>query len=292
MKQAAFLGDVHAAVRPIVSSGLLSSHPLLLQYRLQQTQAGRSDNRSREEEGLDGGEPGRKDFERFKGARVPLNAWQQAAVAVGSAVGALMNPARADLVAALGETTGAPAFQNLLDRMKKSPEGREILMDRPRVISTSVGHAWDMPANTFGAAYAQFMGSRNFSPDDRPPVRFLESEELAYVATRAREVHDFWHVLFNCPTSVVGELALKMVEFQQTLLPMCFLSVVGAPWRLKPEQRSVLFGHYGPWALKAGQSATDLICIYYEKHLGEDLDGLRQKWGIIPAPPRPKKTVS
>jgi ubiquinone biosynthesis protein COQ4 len=45
-------------------------------------------------------------------------------VAVGSAVGALMNPARADLVAALGETTGAPAFQNLLDRMKKSPEGR------------------------------------------------------------------------------------------------------------------------------------------------------------------------
>lgn len=124
MKQAAFLGDVHAAVRPIVSSGLLSSHPLLQQYRLQQTQAGRSDNRSREEEGLDDGEAGRKNFERFMGARVPLNAWQQAAVAVGSAVGALMNPARADLVAALGETTGAPAFQNLLDRMKKSPEGR------------------------------------------------------------------------------------------------------------------------------------------------------------------------
>jgi ubiquinone biosynthesis protein COQ4 len=48
-----------------------------------------------------------------------------------------------------------------------------------------------MPANTFGAAYAQFMGSRNFSPDDRPPVRFLESEELAYVATRAREVISF-----------------------------------------------------------------------------------------------------
>ncbi len=68
---------------------------------------------------------------------------------------------------------------------------QEILMDRPRVISTSVGHAWDMPANTFGAAYAQFMGSRNFSPDDRPPVRFLESEELAYVATRAREVISF-----------------------------------------------------------------------------------------------------
>nr|ABK21689.1 unknown [Picea sitchensis] len=61
----------------------------------------------------------------FEGqARVPLKGWQQAAVAVGSALGALMNPARADLIAALGETTGKLAFQNLLDRMKKSHEGR------------------------------------------------------------------------------------------------------------------------------------------------------------------------
>ena len=105
------------------------------------------------------------------------------------------------------------------------------------------------------------------------------------------QVHDFWHVLFNCPTSVTGELALKMVEFQQTLLPMCFLSVAGASWRLKPEQRSVLFGHYGPWAMRAGRSARDLMCIYYEKHLHENLDDVRRKWGIIPAPPRPKKKV-
>jgi Coenzyme Q (ubiquinone) biosynthesis protein Coq4 len=32
----------------------------------------------------------------------PLNAWQRAAVAVGSAFGALASPERADLVAALG----------------------------------------------------------------------------------------------------------------------------------------------------------------------------------------------
>lgn len=49
----------------------------------------------------------------------------------------------------------------------------------------------------------------------RPPVRFLDDEELAYVATRAREVHDFWHVLFGCHTNNFGELALKAVEFVQ-----------------------------------------------------------------------------
>lgn len=58
------------------------------------------------------------------GARVKLKGWQQAAVAVGSAVGALLDPRRADLIAALGETTGKPAFERVLERMKKSPEGR------------------------------------------------------------------------------------------------------------------------------------------------------------------------
>jgi ubiquinone biosynthesis protein Coq4 len=46
-------------------------------------------------------------------------------------------------------------------------------------------------------------------------VRFVDDEELAYIAVRSREVHDFWHVLFDCPTTVTGELALKMVEWVQ-----------------------------------------------------------------------------
>lgn len=41
---------------------------------------------------------------------------------------------------------------------------------------------------TFGAAYTEFMGSRGFSADERPPVRFVDDAELAYVAARAREV--------------------------------------------------------------------------------------------------------
>ena len=63
-----------------------------------------------------------------EGARIRLNGWQQAAVAVGSAVGALLDPRRADLIAALGETTGKPAFEKTLERMKRSPEGRVRLL--------------------------------------------------------------------------------------------------------------------------------------------------------------------
>ncbi len=83
-------------------------------------------------------------------------------------------------------------------------------------------------------------------------VRFVDNEELAYVATRYREVHDFWHVIFDCPTSILGELSLKTLEYQQTGLPMCALSVLGGQLKLNHTDRRILFGHYIPWALRAG----------------------------------------
>jgi ubiquinone biosynthesis protein COQ4 len=62
------------------------------------------------------------------GGTIKLKTWQQAAVALGSAVGALLDPRRADLIAALGETTGKPAFERVLQRMKSSPEGRSVIV--------------------------------------------------------------------------------------------------------------------------------------------------------------------
>lgn len=44
--------------------------------------------------------------EQLYPTHVPLSALGKLAVAAGSAVGAVLNPARADLVAAVGETTG------------------------------------------------------------------------------------------------------------------------------------------------------------------------------------------
>ena len=43
----------------------------------------------------------------------------------------------------------------------------------------------------------------------------MDDRELAYVALRNRQVHDLWHVVFGCPTTVAGELGLKALEFVQ-----------------------------------------------------------------------------
>ncbi|CAL9174553.1 unnamed protein product [Musa hybrid cultivar] len=112
----------------------------------------------------------------------------------------------------------------------------------------------------------------------------MDTDELAYVATRAREVHDFWHVLFGLPTNLISESALKVIEFEQMFVPMCALSVVGASSRFSRKQRALFFQHYLPWAVKAGVACTDLMSVYYEKHFHENLEDVRRKWGIIPCP--------
>lgn len=71
--------------------------------------------------------------------------------------------------------------------MLQNPEGQRVLRERPRVTDETLEMCWNLPDGTFGKAYAQFMGVRRFSPEERPPVRFVDDPELAYVATRYRE---------------------------------------------------------------------------------------------------------
>lgn len=52
----------------------------------------------------------------------------------------------------------------------------------------------------------------------------------------------------------------------QTGMPMTALSVMGASWRLKSQDRSRLINELLPWAVQAGSRSADLMCLYYEKH--------------------------
>lgn len=206
-------------------------------------------------------------------------------IAASSAIGALRDPTRADLVAALGETTAAFTLEQMHTRMRNSPVGRDILKDRPRINQNTLATAQKCPPHSFGSHYASFMAQRGFDPDERSPVKYIHGkEELAYVMQRSREVHDFWHVLFGCPTTLLGELQLKALEFTQTGLPMCALSVLGAQVRLNEEDRRLLWQYYIPWATRAGLKSHDLMNIYYEQHLHEDMSTFRARFGIIPAP--------
>lgn len=66
------------------------------------------------------------------------------------------------------------------------------------------------------------------------------------------------------------------------------------PFAHPPLPRGPLTPHaqvYLPWAARTGLRCADLMCIYYERHLDEDLDELRCRWRVVPAPPPPLHLV-
>ena len=47
---------------------------------------------------------------------------------------------------------------------------------------------------------------------------------------------------------------------------MAALSILGAQWRLKSNERAFLLAELLPWAVQAGTRCADLMCLDYEQH--------------------------
>ncbi|CAM9306131.1 unnamed protein product, partial [Scytosiphon promiscuus] len=233
------------------------------------------------------------------GGHQPTSPLQRTAMAGWAAVTALMEPERADMVAALGEVTGRMALERLYRSMLADPEGREILRARPVINEGTVDLAAlaALPEGTFGKSYSNFMEGNKFSPDSRSPVQYVDDPDLAYVMRRYREVHDLWHVLSGLPPTVEGELALKWFELVQTGLPVCALGAVVGPLALpqaggsgsvsggKRGSREVLARTYVPWAIRAGRRARKpLVCVWYERRWEQPLEQVRRELGVEAAP--------
>lgn len=63
------------------------------------------------------------------------------------------------MIACLGETTGIEVLQKTLQLMKDSPEGSQILAERPRINSEAIdlNALGKLPNDTFGHAYKKFL---------------------------------------------------------------------------------------------------------------------------------------
>ncbi|KAH8149193.1 uncharacterized protein LAJ45_06732 [Morchella importuna] len=198
---------------------------------------------------------------------IPLTTPERALLAVGSAVGSLLNPRRGDLIAALGEATATPYFiYRLRDAMLADPTGRRILRDRPRITE-----------------YAAWLDKEGVSPDTRSQVRYIDDPECAYIMQRYRESHDFYHALTGLPIIVEGEIALKAFEFFNTLIPMTGLSMF-AFVRLKRSEQARILNTYFPWAVRNGLLAREVINIYWEEELLTSVVALRERIGIEKPP--------
>ncbi|KAK7756647.1 Ubiquinone biosynthesis protein [Diatrype stigma] len=218
---------------------------------------------------------------------VPLTGIERACLALGSGVLSFLDPRRGDLIAVVGETTASPYFLERLRRaMLSSPSGRRILRERPRITSTSLDLPYlrTLAPGTLGAVYAAWLDREGVTPDTRAAVRYVDGgAEAAYVMQRYRESHDFLHALTGLPTVREGEVALKAFEFANTLLPMTGLATLAVA-TLKPAERARFWAVYGPWAVRNGLRADEVINVYWEREMETDVAELRARLGIE-APP-------
>ncbi|GJZ53515.1 ubiquinone biosynthesis protein COQ4 homolog, mitochondrial-like protein, partial [Tanacetum coccineum] len=68
-------------------------------------------------------------------------------------------------------------------------------------------------------------------------------------------------------------LALKVIEFEQMLLPVCFMSVIGGTERFSDKQRSLFYQHYYPWAVPVDGGEDNAI-------FGKNGGALEETWLI------------
>ena len=76
---------------------------------------------------------------------------------------------------------------------------------------------------------------------------------------------------------------MKAFEFANTLLPMTGLSI-GSVATLKKDERARFFEIYGPWAVRNGVNAEEVINVYWEEELEKDVVELRTRLGIEQPP--------
>ncbi|XP_060073523.1 ubiquinone biosynthesis protein COQ4 homolog, mitochondrial-like [Ylistrum balloti] len=223
--------------------------------------------------------------EQYPG-HIPTSFFQKALLTVGSASMCLYDPYRDDMVATLGEVSGAMAIKRLKEKMEEDPVGRLILEEQP-VINTdtvSIEYLGSLPKGTLGKEYWKFLSKNGFSPDSRMPVQFIDDPTLKYVMLRYRQTHDLYHSVLGMKPTILGEVVVKWVETFQTGLPMCALAAVFGPLRLSQEHQKLYLETYLSWAIRTGRNAKFLMAVYWEKEWEKDLDQLRTELNIEPPP--------
>jgi Coenzyme Q (ubiquinone) biosynthesis protein Coq4 len=95
----------------------------------------------------------------FLGNKIKVTDFQRILLTAGSSIAALLDPRRQDMIACLGETTGEEALHKVIQVMRESGEGREILKEKPRINTKTVNleELKNMPEESMGYHYYKFL---------------------------------------------------------------------------------------------------------------------------------------
>ncbi len=224
-----------------------------------------------------------------------LSALQRAFLIPYHSVSSILDPTRGDQVAGLGDATSHLAIKKLHSRFLQTKSGQDLIKFKPLITEETlhVNKLRQLPLNTLGRRYVDYMDEHHFSADERSIVHYHTNPDHAYVICRYRQVHDFWHALSGFPPTILGELVLKAFEYEVTGLPVCAISATFGQLRLNLSELNAYYRVGLPWAMRAGRkcaeshkhnSSFDLLTYKYEENLEKDIDEVRKELSFEVAP--------
>lgn len=201
---------------------------------------------------------------------------------------AMIDPTNAAAVSAVGEISAVPALQCLKEKLMQTQSGRYILQVQPHVGDKLLEEARQLPEGSFGRRYADYMDHNKFTPDGRTAVKYVDDKLLAYIMTRYRQCHDFLHTCTDCGRTVHEEVAVKLLEYQHTGLPLGVLAVPGAVLHLSREQRQSA-GEYWKWAkhnapcsVHGERTVPNYLSHIWEDYLELPMEEVQRITGLTP----------
>ncbi|EEA07120.1 coenzyme Q biosynthesis protein COQ4, putative [Cryptosporidium muris RN66] len=168
-------------------------------------------------------------YDLFIRNHIPTTGLEKTLLLIRSTLNGIRRPADSNSVACITEITGKRSLIKLHQLMADDPEGSKILKNRLLIDSTvySKSKLRMLPKDSLGRKLVEFLDIYNFKLD-RPPVRYVDDEDLAYVMYRHRQMHDILHVAFELNVTVEAEVALKCIEMMHSGMPMSlFGSIFG-----------------------------------------------------------------
>lgn len=200
-------------------------------------------------------------------------------------------PEKTDLLFEITSALAGGQPRRLVRRVRRYEGGERLLRERPVFDASTcdLDALSAMPEGSFGAEFGRFMKSNAFAPGlVERDVSGAEDEEIAYLASRLTQVHDFWHVLSGYNRDPVGELGVLAFSLGQSssrgiafVLAAVLWRSIRESWRTRRVPWSPLVGYL--WrAYRSGRRAAFLVPLQLEKLFELPLDVVRKHLEIEP----------
>lgn len=224
---------------------------------------------------------------------IPLNAFAKSMVFVKSALGSFFKPNHNIHINQLGETI--PVWSNAwlehsykLLLKDREFDGRDIIMNEPdyrHILKEKYLYVLDDSrkyGNTLAFQMLKYLEKNKITLESRENVHYIDNIAYAKLYNKYRQSHDFHHlVIGDLPTSIEGEIIVKMFEGINMGLPLGLIGGLVSPLHLKDGYIiKQLYSHYLPTIIDLNNKMKcNFLLIDWSKYLLMDLKDIRYKLG-------------